>query len=72
MFPSEMPWYRSKIIIGAVISVITKLLVATGVIDGAIDDAALTDIILLLIGGVADLYIMYQRWTQKAAPAITG
>jgi hypothetical protein len=72
MFPTELPWYRSKIIVGAIISLITKLLVITGVLDSTFNDEALTDGILLVVGVVADLFIGYQRVTQKAAPAITG
>jgi hypothetical protein len=72
MYPDTLPWYRSKIIVGAAISIITKLLVATGVLDVAIDDSALTDIVLLLIGGVADLWIMLSRVRQEAAPKITA
>lgn len=72
MYPDNLPWYRSKIIIGAIISVITKLLVITGVLDATFNDEALTDGVLLVVGVLADLFIGYQRVTQKAAPAITG
>lgn len=71
MFPSELPWYKSRIIIGAIVSISMKILVATGVLGSALDDKAVTDAALLIIGGAADLYIMYHRATQKAAPILT-
>ena len=67
-----LPWYKSKIIMGAVVSIITKILVATGVLGGAVDDVAITNALLLVIGGAADLWIMYHRTTQKRAPAISA
>jgi hypothetical protein len=72
MFPETLPWYKSRIIIGAIISILTKVLVATGILDATFDDESLTDAALLVIGGLADLWIMYQRTTQKAAPTITA
>jgi hypothetical protein len=73
MFPDNMPWYQSRIIIGAIVSIVMKLLVATGVLgEVGLDDGAITDAVLLVIGGIADLWIMYQRVTQKAAPTITA
>ena len=71
MFPEQLPWYKSKIIIGALVSIIMKVLVATGVLGTALDDKAVTDAALLIIGGVADMYVIYHRTTQKAAPTIT-
>ena len=47
-----------------------KVLVATGALDD-MDNEALTDAALLVIGGIADIWIMYQRATQKAAPTLT-
>ena len=72
MFPDTMPWYKSRIIIGAIISILTKILVATGILDATFNDEQLTDVALLVIGAIADLYIMWQRGTQKAAPQITA
>ncbi len=70
MFPEELPWYKSRIIIGALVSIATKILAATGALND-MDNEALTDAALLIIGGVADIYILYSRTTQKAAPVIT-
>ncbi len=71
MFPSTLPWYKSKIIVGAIVSLITKMLVIFGLLDGTFDDAAATDAILLVVGVAADIFIAISRKTQKAAPAIT-
>lgn len=71
MFPDNMPWYKSRIVIGAVISVLMKLLVLTGILDTAFNEEAVTDAVLLVIGGIADLWIMKERFTQKAAPTLT-
>lgn len=72
--PSAMPWYRSKIIVGAAISIITKLLVASGVIAELTpaDSENLANLIVLVAGGIGDLVAIGARVTQKAAPAITA
>jgi hypothetical protein len=72
MFPDKLPWYKSRIIVGAIVSILTKILVATGILDATFNDETLTDAALLVIGGAADLFIMYQRATQKAAPRLTA
>lgn len=73
MFPQTLPWYRSQVIVSAAISILSKLLVGFGVIgEIAPDDAEqLSDTIVLIIGGLADLWAMRARITQKAAPPIT-
>lgn len=72
MYPNTLPWYKSKIIVGAAVSLITKLLVIFGLLDGTFDDAAATDAILLVVGVLADIVIAVSRKTQKAAPTITA
>lgn len=72
MYPDSLPWYKSRIILGAIVSVLTKILVVTGVLDTTFDDAALTEALLLAFGGLADLWIIVQRARQKAAPEITA
>lgn len=71
---NEMPWWRSKIIVGALLSIVTKLLVATGLTSefSDADSQQLTDIVILLIGGVGDLVAIGSRVKQKEAPAITA
>jgi hypothetical protein len=69
----EMPWYKSKIIWGALISMTGKVLVLSGAINELTPETsqALTDTIVLLISGVGDLLAIGSRVTQKVAPAIT-
>jgi hypothetical protein len=69
----NLPWYKSKIIIGALISMIGKILVLSGVVSKfAPEDAdALTNVILLLISGVGDLIAITSRVVQKTAPPIS-
>jgi hypothetical protein len=73
MHPTTLPWYRSQVIVAAIISVITKLLVGFGIIDdiapAVIEEMAST--IVLITGGLADLWVVRARITQKAAPSIT-
>ena len=73
MFQEEMPWWKSRIIIGAVVSILTKLLVVSGV-TGEIDlntNTQIVDIVLLLIGAVGDLTAIKARVVQTRAPTIT-
>ena len=69
----NLPWYKSKILVGAMISMLGKVLVLSGVIGVfAPEDAdALTNTIVLLASGVGDLMAFGARLTQKAAPEIT-
>jgi len=69
-----LPWWRSRIIIGALISIICKVLVTTGVIGdmSGLDTDQLTDALLLVIGLTADAWIIRERVVQKTAPAIVG
>jgi hypothetical protein len=71
--PPNLPWYRSQVIIGAAISIITKLLVVLGIIGELApeDSEQLTSTVVLVIGGLADIWAMRARMTQKAAPPIT-
>lgn len=73
MYPETLPWYRSHVIIAAAISVLSKLLVGFGVIGEIApeDEEQLTSLIVLVIGGLADLWAMRARVVQKAAPQIT-
>ncbi len=72
MYPTTLPWYKSKIIVGAAISLITKMLVIFGLLDATFDDAAATDAILLVVGVAADIFVAISRKTQKTAPVITA
>lgn len=74
MFPQTLPWYRSQVIVAALISIITKLLVGFGVIGDIAPEVneEIAATVVLVIGGLADLWAMRARITQKAAPAITA
>lgn len=69
----EMPWYKSKVIVGALISMIAKLLVVSGLVNefSPEDSETLTNTIVLVISGVGDLMAFFARVVQKRAPAIT-
>jgi hypothetical protein len=71
--PVAIPWYRSKIIVGAAISIIAKVLVMAGVINDLApeDSENLANIIVLVAGGIGDLLAIGARITQKRAPDIT-
>lgn len=73
MTPTAIPWYKSKVIVGAVISIITKILVMTGLVTQiAPEDAEnITNLIVLVLGGVGDLVAIGARVAQKHAPDIT-
>jgi hypothetical protein len=69
-----LPWYRSKVIVGAIISFGSKLLVMTGAINElAPEDAETISNMIVLAGGfVGDFLAIYARATQKSAPKITA
>lgn len=69
----NMPWYKSKIIWGALVSMLGKILVMSGLIgDFAPEEAdALTNTIVLVISGIGDLVAISSRVVQKQAPQIT-
>lgn len=72
--PTSLPWWRSRVIIGAIVSIASKLLVATGAV-GEIspeDEGRIADIAVLLVGGVADLVVITARVRQEHAPPITA
>ena len=72
--PDEMPWWRSKIIVSAIVSLILKALVISG-LSGDIapdDQTQIIDLLMLVISGVADLVAIGSRVGQKHAPSITA
>jgi hypothetical protein len=73
--PNAIPWYKSRIIIGIVISLVCKALVVSGVAKAGIDSdtqAQLLNLVLMLIGGGGDLFALAKRITQQSAPAIAA
>ena len=73
-YPSAIPWYRSKIILGAVVSIVTKILVMTGLVNELApdDNENLVNLIVLVAGGIGDLVAIGARLVQNAAPEITA
>lgn len=71
--PSAMPWYKSKIIVGAAISILTKILVMTGLISEFTPEQSevLVNTLVLVTGGIGDIVAISSRVVQKAAPDIT-
>lgn len=70
---NDLPWYKSKIIVGALISMLGKILVVSGVIGEFAPENvdALTNTVILVISGIGDLMAFGARITQKTAPTIT-
>lgn len=71
--PAKLPWYRSKVIVGAAISILTKVLVMSGAINeiAPADAESLANLIVLIGGGIGDLVAIGARVAQKAAPPIS-
>ncbi len=72
--PETMPWWKSKVIVGALISILAKLFVISG-LTGEItpgETQQVTDLVLIVIGGLGDLLAIGSRITQRYAPQITG
>lgn len=74
MFPNEMPWYKSKVIMGVIVSILSKVLFVTGVIGemAPADQAQMVDLLVLVIGGIGDIVAVGARVVQKEAPKITA
>ena len=69
----NMPWYKSKIIVGALLAVLAQILSGTGAIAVVTpdDQARLADLIVQLVGAVGAILALGARLTQKRAPSIT-
>lgn len=68
-----IPWYKSRIIIGAGVSIVSKLLALTGIID--LGDEVVDQIVegVVIAGGVAgDIVAIHARAVQTEAPLITA
>ncbi len=72
--PETLPWYRSHVIVAALVSVLSKVLVISGLVGdfASEDQEQLTNLIVLVVGGLADLWAMRSRVVQTAAPEITA
>jgi len=76
-YPESMPWWQSRVIVGALISAIFKVIFAALVLFGhPVDYAAeelapLIDALVLIVSLLGDLIAGRARLAQVAAPAIT-
>lgn len=73
MIEESLPWYRSKVVVGAAVSILSKVLVMTGLVnDFAPEDGEqLSNLVVLVIGGIGDLVALVARVRQRFAPPIT-
>lgn len=69
-----LPWYRSTIIVTMLVSLVTKALVVSGVISEIApeDTTALANTLVLVFGGIADIWAMRSRVIQRTAPKIVS
>ena len=69
-----IPWYKSKIIVGAAVSILSKLLVTTGVLPDGLggEDDAVTELIVTGVGLAADAIVIGSRVKQKQPAAIVA
>lgn len=70
---NAIPWYKSQIIIGAVVSIVSKVLVGAGFAGLSVDDqSTLVNGLILLIGFIGDAWAIYQRAKQQQAPKVVA
>lgn len=72
--PATLPWWRSRVIVGALVSVLCKLLFAFGITSEIAeeDERQLADAALLTMGIVGDAVAIRARLVQEHAPPITS
>lgn len=73
MTPETLPWYKSRVIVGALVSAVLKILYLTGWVGELADaDAAQwVDVAVLLASFIGDAVAARARVVQEAAPPIT-
>lgn len=71
--PETLPWYQSRVLIGALLSAILKLVAAFGVTVQVTDEQtqAIVTVLALLGSLVGDYMAARARVTQVTAPPIT-
>lgn len=72
--PAQMPWYKSRVIVGALVSILMKLLVLSG-LTGEVSEQEtqqVIDLALTLIGAAGDLVAIGARVRQRHVPKITA
>ncbi|WJY18667.1 hypothetical protein QQS45_13860 [Alteriqipengyuania flavescens] len=72
--PETMPWWKSRVIVGAAISILLKLLVVAGLTGEFTDEESrqLVDLALILISAAGDVVAIGARVRQRYAPKITA
>jgi hypothetical protein len=72
--PVAIPWYQSRILLGLIVSMVSKMLVISGVASSVSSDKQefLVNSLVLMVGFAADGYAGWKRLNQEAAPNITG
>jgi hypothetical protein len=73
MMKATLPWYKSPIMVGMLVSLLGKIAVISGFVTEVSDEdaAQVTNLIVLVASGLADLWAMRARLQQKSAPKIT-
>lgn len=75
--PASLPWYKSRVLVGAAISAIFKLIFAVLVLFDARPDigddelAPIIDALVLLVSFAGDAIAARARVVQKHAPPVT-
>jgi len=73
MMEVTLPWYKSGIMVGLIVSLLLKAAVVSGLVTEVSDEqaAAVTNAVVLVLSGLADLWAMRGRLTQQGSPTIT-
>lgn len=72
--PASIPWYKSRVIVGALVSAVLKALYLTGWVGEIAEGDAeqWVDIAVLLASFIGDAVAARARVVQEAAPTITA
>lgn len=72
--PLALPWWKSRVIVGALVSAVTKVLALSGVTTEIApeDEAAWIDLVLILASLAGDFIAIRARVVQVSAPPIVG
>lgn len=72
--PASMPWYKSKVIIGAAVAVIANLAVHFGLVAAMTpaDQQQIVDLLVTILGAAGGVTAIGARLAQKSAPKISG
>ncbi len=71
--PETLPWYKSRVIVGALVSAVLKILYLTGWVGELAegDEAQWVDVAVLLASFIGDAVAAQARVVQEVAPPIT-